>query len=149
MENIIFRKYSASDKYHVLRIFDLNSPQYFGLNEREPFSEYLDNLPGEYYVIEFAGSIIGCGGITEKANSNEVHLSWGMLHPEYHKKGIGKKFAEFRIDKIKQNFPGSICVVETTQKTFKFFEKLGFKLTHTQSNHFAEGLDLYRMEMSF
>ena len=147
IQDVIFRKYSFSDKHDVLKIFDLNSPEYFGLNEREYFIEYLDNLPGEYFVIENNGIIIGCGGITEKKGNNEVHLSWGMLNPEFHRKGIGKRFAEFRINRIKENFPGVICVVETTQKSCGFFEKLGFKLIYTKIDHFAPGLDLYRMEM--
>ncbi|MCF6351745.1 MAG: GNAT family N-acetyltransferase [Cyclobacteriaceae bacterium] len=143
----MIRSYVASDKPTLLNLIRANTPAYFDKVEETDFEKYLDNEIEDYYVIERNEKIIGCGGINYEPESNYAVISWDIIYPNYQGKGIGKELLEFRINKIKEKKKHTQVIVRTSQFTFKFYEKAGFKLIESVKNYWAKGIDLYYMTL--
>lgn len=140
------RPYFPSDKNTCLAIFESNLGQYFAEYEREEFSVYLDEKCAEnYWVLEDNNEIVGCGGIYENFKENCVGLAWGMVHNNHHKKGYGAFLTKFRVEKMITNYPTHIKQLATSQHTFSFYEKMGFKVTKITENGFGKCIDRYDM----
>ncbi|MEQ8359247.1 MAG: GNAT family N-acetyltransferase [Cytophagales bacterium] len=124
-----------------LSIFDSNKPRYFHEDERPVFVNFLNNSPNElYFVLKIENRIVACGGIYED-DIDIAGLSWGMVHRDFHHKGIGSFFTRYRIEKLKEIFPEHRYKIETSQHTFKFYLKMGFEMSHQVKDGFGLGLD--------
>ena len=146
----MIRDYNEQDKSDVIEIIRLNTPKFFHSSEEKDFIHYLENRIEEFYVIEFKSNIIGCGGINYLLNERIVKISWDMFHPNFQNKGLGTSFVKYRINRIKKNKNKNDIVdvvVRTCQLTYRFYEKMGFKLKRVEKDFFAEGFDLYFMTM--
>jgi ribosomal protein S18 acetylase RimI-like enzyme len=150
------RHYEAADREACIDIFESNTPRYFDPLELEDFNRWLDgkdrnilsyNTTKEeyFYVLEVENKIIACGGYYIPIDENRGNMVWGMVHEKFHKAGFGSALLSYRINEIKQNYPGYIISLDTTQHSFIFFEKLGFTVTAIQNNYYGENLDRYDM----
>lgn len=141
-------KYTPAFREQCIAIFESNLPKYFAPEEKQLFIDWLDNGTAVgYYVVEINEQIIACGGIYLDQPNNEGGLSWGMVHAAWHKQGIGKQFAQHRIELLKATYPARVYRIETSQHTAPFYEKLGFKTAEIIKNGFGEGLDKYNMSL--
>lgn len=130
-------------------------PLYFAYEELPLFATFLERdviERGPYSIIFKDDKIVGCGGIALKAPdkyTNEPHviMAWGMVDNKHHKEGFGKELLKHRIKQAKEIYPGIKIALVTSQYTFEFFEKYGFKTVAYEKDHWAEGLDLYQMEL--
>ena len=68
-----------------------------------------------------------------------------LTHYKYHNQGYGSELLKYRIEHIKNNFSGVDIYLDTSQKTYKFFEKFGFIVKQISKNGYGEGLDKYDM----
>ena len=140
------RKYSPNDKAEIVNIFRLNIPQYFSQIEEKGLIEYLENDTENYYVLLIDNNIVGAGGFNLKDQTNAV-LAWDFFHPQYQGKGLGTTLTQYRIEKIKSFKSVTNIVVPTAQFTYKFYGKFDFILCKVVKDYWAEGYDLYDMEI--
>lgn len=63
MKNIQIRPYYSKDKNQISSLFDLNTPKFFALSERDDLINYLKNERENYFVVEKEKNIIGAGGM--------------------------------------------------------------------------------------
>ena len=138
--------YQSNDKKSVLHLFDLNTPQYFSLSEREDLIRYLDEEIEDYFVVISDGEIVGAGGINYLWEQNIARISWDMIHPDKQGQGIGSLLTKHRLSHISKNEKISLVEVRTSQHTHLFYEKMGFELKTTEKDYWAPGFDLYAME---
>lgn len=144
------RLFNSKDRAGCLAIFDQNVPTYFGETERADYCAFLDDLTCLYFVMELNGEIIGCGGYgTNDDTSNVGVFCWGMIAPMHHQKGYGKLLAKMRLNAMREDDTMASVVVNTSQRTAKFFEKLGFETKSITKDGFAEGLDNVEMQLIF
>jgi len=143
----MIKPYFPDYKQDLILLIRLNTPRYFDSSEETELIKYLDGEIEDYYVVELNNNIIGCGGINYEPESNSAIISWDIIHPNYQGKGIGKELLEFRINKIKEKKEYAQIIVRTSQFTFKFYEKAGFKLIESVNNYWAKGIDLYYMTL--
>lgn len=139
------RPYHTSDFNQVIHILQTNTPKYFAPEEEKDLIHYLQNQREDYFVIEEKNQIIGAGGINYKIDT--AIISWDFILPNHHGKGIGSLLLNHRLKHIK-NKELHQTIVRTSQFTYKFYEKHGFKLTETQKDFWGIGYDLYHMEMN-
>lgn len=130
-------------------------PLYFAEEEFPLFSAFLEkDVFVKHYAVVFKGNVlVGCGGIAlnepgKFTKEPHVVMTWGMIHRDYHKQNLGKALLEFRIKEAEKYYPQIKIALGTTQYTYKFFEKYGFKVVCFEKDHWAKGLDLYQMELS-
>lgn len=128
-------------------------PLYFDETELPLFIQFLDRDRHRPYDIIFIDDTpVACGGIglnesTEFTKEKHVIMCWGMVDNKHHKEGYGTILLKHRIELSKQMYPGVKIALGTTQHTFGFFEKFGFKTVAYKKDHWAPGLDLYQMEL--
>jgi ribosomal-protein-alanine N-acetyltransferase len=145
--NIEIRAYSKTDQVHVLDLLKLNTPDFFSEDEEKDLIYYLENEIEQYFVLEFDQTIIGCGGINFAGNHTIGRISWDILHPKYQRKGFGGLLLNYRIDILRSIKSIQTISVRTSQLAYKFYEKSGFDLIEVNKNFWAEGFDLYKMEL--
>jgi len=141
--------YLPSYKPALLRLFDLNCPEYFHPSEKAHFEHYLGHETEDYFIAMNGETALGCAGLNYESDQTVAILSWDMIHPSHHGEGIGRKLVEHRLQRMK-DLPGiRNIIVRTSQHTWVFYQKMGFELKERKANYWAPGMDLYYMEMSF
>lgn len=144
----MIRSYSPEDYDSLFELLHLLTPRYFDPEEEKDLADFLEHDLEHYFVYEKDGRIIGAGGYnTGFENGRTVRLSWDMVHPDFHGKGVGSKLTKYRINQIKNLPEVDKIVVRTTQLVYKFYQKQGFKIDKTEKNYWANGFDLYQMHM--
>jgi [ribosomal protein S18]-alanine N-acetyltransferase len=144
----MIQAYNKKDKLKVLELIRLNTPFYFAAEEEEQFREYLEVKLEDYFVYKLKTKIIACGGINYGFdNGTAVRIAWDMVHPDHQGKGVGSELLKFRIDTIKQNPDIKRIIVRTAENTHKYYLKQGFKLISIGKDYWADGFDLYEMDM--
>lgn len=141
------RPYTPADNESIISLLRLNTPKYFAPEEEVDLKHYLSNEIDFYFVAEENSKIIGCGGINIVDNGKTARISWDIIHPDYQGKGIGRELTLYRIDRIKE-IPGiETIVVRTSQLVYPFYKKFGFELKELVKDYWAEGIDMYVMEI--
>jgi ribosomal-protein-alanine N-acetyltransferase len=143
----MIRRYSYKDKSRVIELLRLNTPEYFDPSEQKDFENYLDKELEDYFVYEENNIIIGAGGINYFPEEKFARISWDMIDPKSHGKGIGKKITQFRIHHLSGNPKVELIIVRTTQLAYLFYEKMGFELEKIQENFWSDNFDLYQMKL--
>lgn len=144
--------YTAKDQAACLAIFDSNCPPYFLPEEKQPFLDWLQTeeaLGGRYFVVGKEEKVLACGGYFPRPEQQQTGLSWGMVHQDYHKQGIGSLLTQFRLEAIAQEFPNWPCCINTSQYTQAFYAQHGFVTKSVILNGFGEGLHDYCMLHQF
>ena len=157
-DKLTIRSYLSSDKEKCLDAFQSNVPQFFTTTEIGEFSEWLDSLnefvtvenrtdESYYYVAELNGKIVGGGGFGYDNSASEATLAWGFVAESHHRQGIGGKLLEFRLRQIKKLFPSAAVLLDTTQHSYRFFQKAGFAITKITKDSYSVGMDRYDMKL--
>ena len=141
------RKYQDSDKEKIIDLLRLNTPEYFSPDEEKDLIYYFDNHIESYYVIEIDGIIVGSGGFNLSDDPAMIRIAWDIVHPEYQGKGIGSALTKYRIERIKEMDGVKIISVRTSQLVYPFYGKFGFELKEIVKDYWADGFDLYSMEL--
>jgi ribosomal-protein-alanine N-acetyltransferase len=152
------RDYEASDKNACVGLFMGNLPKFFDITELEGFNHWLDaygagikayesNEIEKFYVLELDDVIVACGGFCIPTENPAGNMVWGMVENALHKQGIGRYLLEYRIRKIKELRAGIPIILDTTQHSYIFFQKLGFGITKITPEYYGKGLDRYDMGM--
>nr|WP_295931828.1 GNAT family N-acetyltransferase [uncultured Dyadobacter sp.] len=149
------RAYKPTDYAECIEAFHSNEPEFFAEQELEEFRTLLEDLADikkgdfasstHYFVVETAGRVAACAGFYLPPDGGPAMLVWGMVARRFHRQGIGKLLLTFRLDKIQELHPGTPVILDTTQWSYPFFEKLGFRITKITSDFYAPGLDRYDM----
>ncbi|MEL6810376.1 MAG: GNAT family N-acetyltransferase [Bacteroidota bacterium] len=143
----MIRAYQDNDKDRLLELIKLNVPRYFAPDEIADFETYLTQDREDYFVVEDNSVVIGCGGINYVIEDATAYISWDIIHPNFHGKGIGGQLVHFRIAHIQEKASFHTVVVRTSQRTYKFYEKQGFELKSVKKDFWAPGFDLYYMAL--
>ncbi len=145
--SLIIRSYKPKDRSRLVEIFMLNVPKHFARKEVIDLEEYLDKLPETYYSIEVDGVIVGgVGCVVEKDLSGSI--TWIFMHPDFTGQGLGRVAVDHCLTILKKDNRIKVFKARTSQTAFQFFEKMGFLLIRTEKDYWAEGIDLYDMEMA-
>ncbi|MBT3179273.1 MAG: GNAT family N-acetyltransferase [Candidatus Marinimicrobia bacterium] len=120
-------------------------PEYIDPSEQILFETFLSKIPSTYFVLFKNKSLIACGGYSLNKDQTIAGLDWGLVDKKYHANGYGTKLLKHRLSHINNQF-GTINVkLDTSQKTYKFYEKFGFKIEAISKDKYGIGLDCYDM----
>ena len=86
---MLIRTYNKNDKQKVVELLRLNTPAFFDPKEEMLFSNYLDKKVEDYFVVLIGNEIIGAGGVNYFYEERSARISWGVIKPEFQRKGIG------------------------------------------------------------
>jgi GNAT superfamily N-acetyltransferase len=141
------RPYRLEDAPACLAVFDSNTPQFFMPSERDEFASFLAE-PGDKDLVGVAdGLLVACGGYWPLPNAPVAALTWGMVHRDHHRKGLGRQLLEHRLAVLGEH-PGLVAVVlQTSQHSAPFFTRAGFVVEEVRSDGYGPGLDDYRLRL--
>ena len=145
--DIEFYEYHSVDFDVCRSIFRSNSPEYFAADELADFEAFLLDLPGPYLMLRYDEKIAGCGGYAFNQKDKSADLCWGMIHRDFHKKGLGEALLLERLNRIRLNSEIAFVHLNTCQLTDGFFAKAGFTTEKVTPDGYAEGLDRYDMRL--
>jgi ribosomal-protein-alanine N-acetyltransferase len=142
---IPIRLYHPKDKNQVLNLIRKSTPKFFHPSEEVDLINYLEDELEDYFVAVNDMTIIGSGGINYFPAEKAARISWDMVHPDCHGKGIGRSLVKHRFEVIREKTDCRNVIVRTSQITFKFYEKMGFSIDKIEKNYWAQGFDMYLM----
>jgi ribosomal protein S18 acetylase RimI-like enzyme len=143
------RAYLPADQDDCLALFDSNVPKFFAPHERAEFAEFLETGHDPYFVVvDDQGYIVGCGGYFINRERASAGLTWGMVANAQHRQGVGRFLLLARLQQICQEPDVQRILLNTSQHTYGFFEKVGFVVEAIVENGFAEGLHEYKMVLT-
>ena len=130
---------------NCIKIIQSNTPKYIDYSEHSDYEDYLSRDDEIYFVLFEKSNIVACGGYGLNKSRAKVVLSWGLVHSQHHNKGYGSALLKYRLNHIKNNYPDIEIHLDTSQKTYKFFEKFGFNVKQISKNGYGKVLDRYDM----
>ena len=143
----VIRSAQKQDFKFLSKIFSLNVPKYFDKKELNDFKKYFNSKNLEsYFIIEFKGKVVGGGGYAYE-NIKTARICWLFIDPNYHGFGFGKKLVNYCIKILKNNRKLNVIEVETSNLTYKFYEKLNFKIEYIKKDYWPNNDDLYFMKI--
>lgn len=142
-----YRPYTKEDYEKCLEIFRSNTPDYFGTHEEPDFVDFLERLPCQFFVVEIDNEIIGCGGFYINQEEHTAGLCYGMVTREYHKRGLGRYLLMKRLDAISHDPSAERILLDTSQYSKGFFEKLGFVVYEMIQDGYFAGLHRHEMAL--
>ena len=143
----VIRKAQPSDLNCLVRIFTLNIPKYFHEEELVDFKKYFNSNNIEtYYIIESEGEILGASGY-DYENIQTARICWVFVDSNHHSTGLGKKLVNYCVDILKRDNQLNVIELETSNLTYKFYEKLDFKIQYIKKEYWPNNDDLYFMNM--
>ena len=143
----VIRAAQKQDFKFLSKIFSLNVPKYFDKKELNDFKKYFNSKNLEsYFIIESQGKVVGGGGYAYE-NMKTARICWLFIDPNYHGFGFGKKLVNYCIKILKNNRRLNVIEVETSNLTYKFYEKLNFKIEYIKKDYWPNNDDLYFMKI--
>ena len=144
---VVIRTAQKQDFKFLSKIFSLNVPKYFDKKELNDFKKYFNSKNLEsYFIIESQGKLVGGGGYAYE-NMKTARICWLFIDPNYHGFGFGKKLVNYCIKILKNNRKLNVIEVETSNLTYKFYEKLNFKIEYIKKDYWPNNDDLYFMKI--
>ena len=143
----VIRKAQPSDLNCLVKIFTLNIPKYFHEEELVDFKKYFNSNNIEtYFIIESEGEILGASGYAYE-NIQTARICWVFVDSNHHSTGLGKKLVNYCVDILKRDNQLNVIELETSNLTYKFYEKLNFKIQYIKKEYWPNNDDLYFMNM--
>ena len=130
-----------------LSILESNTPEFIDTTEKSLFINFLSREEIVYFILFASKELIACGGYGYDDKEDSVVLSWGLVHNQFHKMGFGTHLLQYRLKHIMKNYPNTNIVLDTSQKTYKFYERFNFKVDKITRDFYGKGLDRYDMSL--
>lgn len=142
------RQYTKEDHSSIINLLLLNSPKFFAPIEKEDLKNYLEKNSEHYKVLTIQNKIIATGGFNFISTENLVRISWDIVHPQHQGRGLGTTLLNYRMNLIRKLYGNINIVVRTSQMAFRFYAKHGFKTISVHKNYWADGFDMYYVELT-
>lgn len=140
------QQYHSDDFKNCVSIFKTNIPTFFDSSEQDLFQNYLLKPDIKYCVLfNVTNRMVGSGGYGYNSATKTVDLTWGMIDFNFHNNGFGTSLLNYRILHISADYPKTDITLNTTQYTFKFYERFGFQVEKITENYYRKGLHRYDM----
>jgi N-acetylglutamate synthase-like GNAT family acetyltransferase len=113
----------------------LNEPGRFPAGILDQYRAILAENRGYFLVAEHNNRIIATGGITEHP-MGPIILCYGLVHPDFHRQGIGTAllYARIALLNVKPLHP-RILMLLCVETSVSFYEQLGFLKRATWKDH--------------
>ena len=140
---MIFRCYTHNDGNACLALFDANCPEYFAVNERDDYAQFLDESPEDYEVAEIDGQVVAAFGLFHEDHAR-CRLSWIMLDPAVQGAGLGSAIME-RVMASGRTANKDSMEIAASHRSAPFFSRFGARKLERIENGWGPGM--HRIEM--
>ncbi len=144
---ISIRPYQPADETELLTVFRKNVPAAFGESEAADYADFLRVNPDPYFVAEQNGQVVGACGCGVKDDGTTGRIAWIFSDPDVAGLGVGSALVRHCLVHLRANPGVTLIECRTSQVAYRFFEKFGFALQHTEPDYWVPGFDLYFMTL--
>ena len=142
--SLTMRPYVEADRPAVLALFDANVPVFFAADERGWLEDSLDDLDGPAFLVTVDGEAAAFGGYEVWDYYDKALLVWGMAHPRFHGRGLGRWLLAERLALIARETPPTRWVtVDTSPKIAPFFLSQGFETASVWPHGYRTGGEMH------
>jgi [ribosomal protein S18]-alanine N-acetyltransferase len=149
-----FRLIRPSDFSVCEDIFSLNEPKHFPPSKfgaMEMFKIWLRSGNAAIVVVECDGQVRGLGGISVRRipalDAGNAWLGFGMIHPEFHGKGLGTALLLCRMSLLPESLLPCTVVMQSAGDSYRFYKQFGFRYIVTAKAESLPPLDFYRVQL--
>ena len=143
---LVLRPFVEADRPAILEIFDANVPAFFAREERGWLEDSLGDLDGPAFVVTVAGEAAAFGGYEIWDYYDKALLYWGMAHPRFHGRGLGRWLLAERLALIAEETPPTRWVtVDTSPTIAPFFVSQGFETASVWAHGYRAGGEMHVM----
>jgi ribosomal-protein-alanine N-acetyltransferase len=131
---------SLSTTKDLKAIYQIEALSYPDPWPREVFvMDYLFNSNSRYYVVKFLNKTVGFLGIW--IEPEKLHIINIAVHPDYRRRGVGRKMIEFviKLAKKKQKKEVYLEVRETNIAGQELYKQLGFAFSGIIPDYYSDG----------
>jgi N-acetylglutamate synthase-like GNAT family acetyltransferase len=131
---ILIREFRKEDLRYVLRILEKDFQKRIAKRARKDISDGIKNSKKFDYLDRFVAinnsKLIGICGVYRYKNHypNSIGVAWFAIHPQFQKRGIGKKLLKRAISKARR-LQQQFIFVWACKNAVGFYKKFGFKET--------------------
>ena len=147
----VIRRYREADLELCRQIYLSNDNGQFPEDCVQNFENNLQNDGTLTLVLELDGKVIGSGGIALYEYSDEIEvavISFGFVHPQYHKQGYGMLMLAYRLSLLSVARGGWIVSMTSAGNgTEEFFKNLGFRFIERSEVESGLELDHYYLRL--
>ena len=143
---LVLRPFVEGDRSAVLAIFDANVPAFFAAEERGWLEDSLSDLDGPAFLVTVGGDAAAFGGYEIWDYYDKALLYWGMAHPRFHGRGLGRWLLAERLALIAGEAPPTRWVtVDTSPTIAPFFLSQGFETASVWPHGYRAGGEMHVM----
>ena len=143
-----FVRYSDCYFDQCLELFSQNCPEYFAINERSDYIQFLRKPPADYYVGLERDQLVSAFGLTFEASStradNSARLSWILVSANFKGIGVGTKMMEYAMQ-LAHDKKISYLDIAASHLSAPFFARYGAQVVSEIDNGW--GLGMHRVDM--
>jgi GNAT superfamily N-acetyltransferase len=143
-KEIQFRNYDNTLLEGCLNLFDANCPQFFAINERKDYLEFLQNQPMTYEVGFYGDQIAAVFGMSIDPMLKRGRISWIMVSPLFKGQGVGGVMMS-RVKHLAGLKKIKVIDIAASHLSAPFFAKFGAKELKTIQDGW--GPDMHRINM--
>ncbi len=139
------RPYEKGDYEKCVEIYKLNEPGRFPPGYLDCFRDWLPDVNNLRLVSEVAGEIRGVGGIGVRKypHLDLAALSFGMVHPAWHKQGYGTVMLLARLASLPLPHAEWTAHMVTAGGSERFYGRFGFVYWDSPADEFGVKLPHY------
>lgn len=131
-----------------LGIYKDNAPGRFPDGYLGEFETALQSPSNLYLVVESANRVVGVGGITRVPDYQFVGLQFGMIHPEFHRRGFGSALLLARLSCLPAPDPWQYVYLTAVGHSAGYYTRFGFEYCGRSTDQSTgQELDNYRSRL--
>lgn len=138
----LVRSVQAKDYKACLKIFLSHEGRFFPEGFFEDFAGLLRSTGMLFLVVESEGEVRAFGGVAIHQDTNNVCLSYGMVHPSFLRCGFGTTLLLARISALPKAKRAWTASLTTAGPSASFYQRFGFVFTQ-KIQHLGSELEMY------
>jgi GNAT superfamily N-acetyltransferase len=121
-----FRQVEPTDVPQCLELYDVNEPGRFPEGVRQDYETCLVARRSYMLVAEKNGRLVASGGLHYLRRRDVATLCYGLVHPDFHRMGIGTALVLTRLALLKSDEPSYRVFIAAVAKSMDFYRRFGF-----------------------
>jgi len=105
----------------------------------ELLESHLSESFSYFLIVESSTSVLACGGLDIQADSNSAGLTFGMVHSEFHRSGLGSLLTLTRLALLDGEHDPAFVGLETTLAVEPFYQRFGFERLSYPEQRYSGG----------
>jgi N-acetylglutamate synthase-like GNAT family acetyltransferase len=130
LEHMVFRRLEMRDIPQCLELYKANEPNRFPKGGIEKYEISLRDPDAYFLVLQRESRIIASGGLQYWGRPNMGVLYFGLVQPDYHRKGIGTALLLARLALFSPKQSAYSIFIFAVDKSIGFYRRFGFRKFH-------------------